>query len=80
MLPPQVANHLASMHHIFLRLVLRQPLSLEAKSRDEKDGAYRGSPAEEDRMGMQDDEDACLIMQDVPYVDDYGETPLQNFV
>ena len=53
---------------------------LEAKSRDEKDVAYPVSPAEEDRMGMQDDEDACLIMQDVPYVDDYGETPLQNFV
>ena len=53
---------------------------LEAKWRDEKDVAYPVSPAEEDRMGMQDDEDACLIMQDVPYVDDYGETPLQNFV
>ena len=53
---------------------------LEAKSRDEKDVAYPVSPAEEDRMGMQDDVDAYLIMQDVPYVDDYGETPLQNFV
>ena len=53
---------------------------LEVKSRDEKDVAYPVSPVEEDRMGMQDDEDVGLIMQDVPYVHDYGGTPLQNYV